>query len=262
MNGTETRPPSRRSPVVVVLDGVLRLFAAVQAGPTPQPKVREPGVRRGPGRYLVLAGVVVVLAATALLVAVLLRASGDPAPPPGPAAALPGLRSEPAAPSANGPAPHGTAAARTTSPTPTTQAIGPAVTATASSATASATTPLSPGAPVESATRPAELSATYTTSSATAGLLGYEMTVTVTNPGDAPRDGWTLTVTLPRPTLTVGQVSGATASQDGSTWTFTPSPDTARIAGGASVRVAFTVHGATLIAAAPQQCRIDGRPCG
>ena len=50
---TDTEPRQRRSLVVVLLDGALRLFAAVQAGPTPAPKVRAAGGDRFPPRRLV-----------------------------------------------------------------------------------------------------------------------------------------------------------------------------------------------------------------
>ncbi len=87
------------------------------------------------------------------------------------------------------------------------------------------------------------------------------MTVTVANPGAAAKDGWTLTVTLPRPTLLVSSVSGATASQDGSTWTFVPDSDTSSVPAGGSAEVSFGVSGATLIDAAPKECTIDGNAC-
>lgn len=252
MNDTETRP--RRSLVVVLLDGVLRLFAAVQAGPTPTPKVREAGGRSGVGRYVLLTGVLAALAGTAVLVVVLVRTPGDPTPPPDPAAALPGLRSRPAGPSAAG------SAAPSGPGSPATSSIGKAATAT------SPVTPVSslsagPGAPITEST-PVPLTASYQTASATAGLLGYQMTVTVANPATTLRDGWTLTVTLPRPTLLVSGVNGATAAQNGSVWTFTPTATTSRVPAGGSVKVVFGVHGATLIDAAPQDCRINGNRCG
>ena len=258
MNETETRP--RRSLVVVLLDGVLRLFAALQAGPTPKPKVKEAGGRRGVGRWALLTGVLVALAGTALLVVVLVRTPGDPTPPPDPAAALPGLRSRPAGPSAAG-----SAVSTTSAP------VSPSATsALGSAATASQGTPSSPvvssialpGSPIITENTSVPLTASYKTSSATAGLLGYQMTVTVANPGAAAKNGWVLTVTLPRPTLLVSGVKGATAAQNGSVWTFTPDSTTSRVAAGGSVQVVFGVHGATLIDAAPQDCRIDGNRCG
>jgi hypothetical protein len=252
MNDTETRP--RRSLVVVLLDGVLRLFAAVQAGPTPTPKVREAGGRPGVGRYVLLTGVLAALAGTAVLVVVLVRTPGDPTPPPDPAAALPGLRSRPAGPSAAG------SAAPSGPGSPATSSLGKAATAT-SPATPVSSLSAVPGAPITESTQ-VPLTASYQTASATAGLLGYQMTVTVANPGTTPTNGWTLIVTLPRPTLLVSGVSGATAAQNGSVWTFTPTATTSRVPAGGSVKVVFGVHGATLIDAAPQDCRIDGNRCG
>lgn len=257
MNGTGTRP--RRSLVVILLDGVLRVVAAVQAGSTPVPKVSEAGGRRGAGRYLLLAGVVAALAGTALLVVLMVRAPGGSTPPPGRAAALPGLPSRPAMPSpAGSAAPTLPAAPGTTGTTAT-----PSSTAT-TTAPASATTPR----PASSATAPltesvpVPLTASYRTSSVTAGLLGYRMTVTVANPGTTARDGWTLQVTLPRPTLRVSGVSGASTTQDGSVWTFTPDATTSRVPADGAVEVVFDVQGATLIDAAPRECRIDGNGCG
>jgi hypothetical protein len=258
MNDAETRP--RRSLVVVLLDGALRLFAALQAGPTPTPKVKGAGGRRGIGRYALLIGVLAALAGTALLVVVLVRSPGDPTPPPDPAAALPGLRSRPAGPSAAGSA---TPSVSVSASPSSTSAIGKA-------ATASRTVPASPaasslgipgGSPITENTS-VRLTATYKTASATAGLLGYQMTVTVADPGAAAKTGWVLSVTLPRPTLMVSGVKGATATQNGSVWTFTPDSTTSTVPAGGSVQVVFGVHGATLIDAAPQACSIDGNPCG
>jgi hypothetical protein len=67
---------------------------------------------------------------------------------------------------------------------------------------------------------------------------------------------------LPRSTLLVSGVKGATATQNGSVWSFTPDSTTSTVAAGGSVQVVFGVHGATLIDAAPQNCSINGNPCG
>jgi hypothetical protein len=257
MNDTETRP--RRSLVVMLLDGVLRLFAALQAGPTPKPKVKEVGRRRGIGRYALLTGVLAALAGTALLVVVLVRAPGDPTPPPDPAAALPGLRSRPAGPSAAGSATNGTSAPASPS---STSAIGKAATASQGAPSSAVASSIGvPGSAVITENTSVRLTASYKTASATAGLLGYQMTVTVANTGTASKSGWVLSVTLPRPTLLVSGVKGATATQNGSVWTFVPDSTTSTVAAGGSVQVVFGVHGATLIDAAPQDCRIDGNPC-
>ena len=250
MNDTDSRPP--RSLVVVLLDGVLRLVAAVHSGATPTPKVREAGGRRSAGRYLLIAGALVALAGTALLVVMLVRAPDGGTPPPDRAAALPGLASRTAQPSV----------AVTTTPgalgptaTPSSARSGPATATTRPAPSSSAKVPITENAPVP-------LTASYRTSSVTAGLLGYRMAVTVANPGTSAKDGWTVTVTLPRSTLRVSRVSGATAAQDGSVWTFTPDATTSRVPAGGSVELAFEVRGATLIDATPQDCRIDGNRCG
>jgi hypothetical protein len=253
MNESDTRP--RRSLVVVLLDGVLRLFAALQAGPTPKPTVRETG-GRGVSRYVLLVGVLAALAGTALLVVVVMRAPGDPTPPPDPAAALPGLRPSPAGPSIAGPA---TPGASVPGSPPGATAAGR--TPTASPPTSAVSVPGAPGSAGVTENARAPLSASYRTASATAGLLGYQTTVTVANPGTTGKTGWVLTVTLPRPTLLVSGVKGATATQNGSVWTFVPDSTTSAVPAGGSVQVVFGVHGATLIDAAPQDCRIDGNPC-
>jgi hypothetical protein len=253
----EARP--RRSAGVALLDGALRVFAALQAGPTPTPKIVD-GRRRGIGRYLLLTGVLAALVGTALLVVVLVRAPGDPTPPPDPAAALPGLRSRPAGPSAAGSASSTVSSPATTPGSPAaTSALGGAATATQIAPSTGAASSAG-GAPITEATQ-VPLTASYKTASATAGLLGYQMTVTVANPGSTARNGWTLTVTLPRPTLLVAGVQGATATQNGSVWTFTPDATTSAVPAGGSVKVVFGVHGATLLDAAPKDCRIDGNPC-
>jgi hypothetical protein len=251
MNDSETRP--RRSLGVVLLDGMLRLAF----GTAPSPKITETAGtprRRRAGRYLLAAGALVAVAATALLVVVLVRSPDDPTPGPGPAAALPGPQSRPPAPAAT-PAPTATVS-RTSSPS--------ARTAVSGSDAASATTPTAGETATRNGSSPAggasvPLNASYATTAV--GLLGYQMSVTVTNPGRATRDGWQLTVTFPRPTITVAEVTGATATQDGAVWTFTPDATTKRIGASGLVRIGFTVHGATLIDAAPQDCSIDGSPC-
>jgi cellulose binding protein with CBM2 domain len=255
---------ARRSLVVVLLDAVLRLVAVVHTGGTPTPKIRKAGERPGAGRYLLLVGVLAALAGTALLVVVLVRAPDGSTPPPDRAAALPGPPSQPSQPApaaqsaqpgvvgSTAPSPPATAtatatASSVTAPTPATTATGPAP-------ATSVRVPATEGAQ-------APLTASYRTTSGTAGLLGYRMTVTVANPGPAPKDGWTLTVTLPRSTLRVTGVSGATATQDGSAWSFVPDATTSRVPADGSVEMAFEVQGATLINATPRDCRIDADQC-
>ncbi|BCJ50614.1 hypothetical protein Asp14428_20890 [Actinoplanes sp. NBRC 14428] len=88
--------------------------------------------------------------------------------------------------------------------------------------------------PTERATVPSAvaLTARYSAANGT-GLLGYRAEVAVANPGTAGHDGWELTLTLPRPTLQIAAVSGATARQDGATWTFAPDATTRSVPAGA-----------------------------
>lgn len=104
------------------------------------------------------------------------------------------------------------------------------------------------------------LTARYATEGTDLLVLGYRGSVTITNPGTAPVDGWTVTVTLPLLSLTVTDVTGATASQDGGAWTFVPSGGTGTVPAGGSVRIGFRVTGVT-VAPQPTGCTIDGRPC-
>jgi hypothetical protein len=243
----DTGPRQRRSLSVVILDGMLRL-STILSGPTPTPKVRASRTRTrgGGGRYLLIVAAIVALAGTALVAVLLTRSPGDPAASPDAADALPAAppRSAVAAPSA-------VASVRAAT------SAGAAVTATRPVSRS----PVASGSTDASGSAPARLTASYRISSATAGLLGYKMTVTVANPGVAPADGWALTVTLPRPTLTVTGVSGATATQSGSTWTFVPSADTAAVPADGTAVISFGVMGATLIDAAPKSCTIDATPC-
>ncbi|BCY10704.1 cellulose binding domain-containing protein [Actinoplanes sp. L3-i22] len=241
----DTGPRQRRSLSVVILDGLLRL-STVLSGPAPTPKVREPRTRGGAGRYVLIAAAVVALAGTALVAILLVRGSGDPAASPDEADALPAAPSPPAA-----AAPSAVASVRAAT------SVGAAVTATRPSSRP----PVASGSAGASGTAVVPLTASYRISSATIGLLGYRMTVTVANPGATAKDGWALTVTLPRPTLMVTNVAGATATQSGSTWTFAPDADTAGVPADGSVEISFGVTGATLIDAAPQDCRVDGTPC-
>jgi Cellulose binding domain len=94
------------------------------------------------------------------------------------------------------------------------------------------------------------------------GLLGYRATVTITNPGRASHSGWALVIRLPATALAVTDVSGATVSRSGATWTFTPTPDTRTVPAGESVRVRYLVRDAPLLSGAPKSCTIDGAPCG
>jgi hypothetical protein len=253
---------SRRTPTVVVLDALLGLATKLQAVPMPQPRVRAAGDTRGPvWRVLLLIGLVAALGGTAMLVTALVRSPATSVLRPETAAGLPGPPS-PSAPPAAIDAVESPAASRTTpaGPLPTTTAPSQSQSPSPSGAPA----PRVPGARPpsrEAATVAPPLTASYTTSSYAVGLLGYHVEAVVANPGDRARDGWRLVVTLPRSTLTVSKVSGATATKDGAVWTFTPDASTSRVPRRGSVSVGFDVHGATLINAAPTGCRIDGNAC-
>ena len=253
--GTARR--ERRSPTVVLLDAMMRLAIAAQSGP--QPKLRPAGrTRRGSVGWLA-AGIVLAVAGTAIVVAVLIRGPGDLAslPPRAPDRA----RVAEPAPSV---APPESAAVAPTSPAAATGASSAAASASAAGVPSPDLPSLPPSGRAPSS-RPAPvaapLAAAFRTSTGGTGLLGYEAEIAITNPGAVVRDGWDLTVTLPRPTLQIARVSGATARQDGSTWTFEPGDATRAVPAGGSVVITFQVRGATLLDAAPQECRIDGAPC-
>ncbi|UQU61940.1 hypothetical protein COUCH_23170 [Couchioplanes caeruleus] len=256
-NGTmpDATRRERRSPSVMLLDALMRLALAAQSGP--QPKLRPAGRgRRGTVGWLV-AGVLLAVAGTAVVVAVVVRGPGD-------LASLP---------------PRAPDKARVAEPAPSTPRPGPTTEVPASAATTgvtspsassastvpvpgSAVPPLPPGAATpSSAAVPAPLAAQYRFPGGGTGLLGYDAEVTIFNRGAARRRGWVLTLTLPRPTLQIARVSGATARQDGSTWTFEPNDTTRSVPADGSVLVSFSVLGATLLDAAPQDCRIDGAAC-
>jgi hypothetical protein len=109
-------------------------------------------------------------------------------------------------------------------------------------------------------TAPVPLTARYT-KGADGGLAGYAATVAVTNPGTAPVTGWTVTLTLPRTTLDITDVRGASVTRDGAVWAFIPDSTTAQVGAGRSVTVSFRVSGAALLDATPTACTVDGRPC-
>ncbi|MBF9133697.1 cellulose binding domain-containing protein [Plantactinospora sp. S1510] len=105
---------------------------------------------------------------------------------------------------------------------------------------------------------PPTLTGRYASEGAT--LLNYTASVTISNPGPGPATGWTLVITLPRSTQAVGEVSGATTSRDGNTWTFVPDQSTRQVPADGSVQVRFRVDG-SLFDSAPTACTIDKRPC-
>jgi hypothetical protein len=251
----DSSSPPRRSLLVVLLDAMLGLVTAVQTGNLPGTRrgaATRPAGQRGKGGLLwLLAGVLVVAGATTILIGALLRTPG-------------GLTDLPPAGLA-GPAPATSIAAPATAQQ---SAAGPSASASSSasaSATPSGSSPASAAVPPPAPTSAgssggSRLTATYVAANGS-GLLGYRATVTVTAVGTAPSTGWQLTITLPRPTLQIAAVTGATAKQDGSVWTFTPVDTTRTIAAGTSAVVAFDVRGATLVDAQPTDCTVDGQAC-
>ncbi|SDT80970.1 cellulose binding domain-containing protein [Actinoplanes derwentensis] len=248
----------RRTPADVVRDAAWRLATAMLTSPSPEPRLLRPAgtPARRPmaGRLMLVAGVLAAVTTTALLVVFLVDRPFQDSVQPEQAAGLPGRTEEPIVAASSGP--------------PAPDRTRPAAASPSASASVSAsagTTPLSPsapvGSPVPSRGDTVPLAAGYTTTPYLVGLLGYRTQVTVTNPGTAARTGWTLAVTLPRSTLWVDKVEGATASQQGAVWTFTPDETTAEISAAGQVGISFEVHGATLLDAAPADCRIDGAAC-
>ncbi|MFC7272996.1 hypothetical protein ACFQS1_03290 [Paractinoplanes rhizophilus] len=239
MSHPHPHPQPRRSPSVVLLDALLRLVTAVQTG-------NLPGRRRA-GLIWLAAGVLVVAGATTILIGALVRAPAGRTglTPPGQAAPPP--------------------------PAPVTSIAAPATT-TATRRVSAAASPSASVPPVSS--RPAakapagtattgadsHLTAAYTAANGS-GLLGYRATVTLAAQGPGPSTDWRLTVTLPRPTLQIAAVDGATVERDGAAWTFTPDDTTRQIAAGASAVISFEVRGATLVDAQPTDCRVGDEVC-
>jgi uncharacterized protein YndB with AHSA1/START domain len=102
---------------------------------------------------------------------------------------------------------------------------------------------------------PGALTATYRAQETWNG--GYRGEVSIGNPTEAGVDGWTVTVTLPLPGLTVSAVRGAQVEQRGRVVTFIPTGDTRSLAPRGSVRFDFAVDGA----GQPTGCTVNGRPC-
>lgn len=238
----ENRGHPPRTVPVAVLDALLNAGAVIRAVPG---RVAR-SVRRG-DRGLVTGLGVAVLAAVlgaGLLGTALIRSperstpvTGAPPPSPDASAGAEGGPEQPAV-GATPPA---------TSPEASPPTGDPGGTAQEASRRASR----SPAPPIP-------LVASYRTEDV--GLLNYTVAVTISNPGRTQATGWALTITLPRPTQSVAQVTGAQATRNGSTWTFAPDQSTRRVPAGGSVQVTFRVDGAVLNSA-PTGCTIDHRPC-
>lgn len=130
--------------------------------------------------------------------------------------------------------------------------------ATAAPPTPEPSTSTTAPTPVTAPPTPAALRADFAI--AENALLSYGAAVTISNPGEAPVARWKLAITLPRESLRVSSVEGATASQDGAVWTFVPDGSAGQVPGSASVRVTFRVNGSS-IGSTPTACTIDEVAC-
>ncbi|MET8353144.1 cellulose binding domain-containing protein [Micromonospora sp. NPDC005206] len=130
--------------------------------------------------------------------------------------------------------------------------------ATAAPPTPEPSTSTTAPTPVTAPPTPAALRADFAI--AENALLSYGAAVTISNPGEAPVARWKLAITLPRESLRVSSVEGATASQDGAVWTFVPDGSAGQVPGSPSVRVTFRVNGSS-IGSTPTACTIDEVAC-
>jgi hypothetical protein len=248
MNDT---PRPRRSPMVVLLDAMLSVVTAVQVGTLPG---RRPAADRGSSRRTtplwLLAGVLGTAGGTAVLIWALIGAPGGLTALP-----LPG-KAEPAPPAAATSIGPGVTESPSPSPSPSSTSARPSASqSAAASVSAAAPPPAVPPSPEAKV-----LTADYVAANGS-GLLGYRATVTLNASGSGASTDWRLNLTLPRSTLRIGGVSGATATQDGAVWTLTPVDETRAVSPGTPVVITFDVRGATLVDAQPTDCRINDEPC-
>ncbi|WP_433495982.1 SRPBCC domain-containing protein [Micromonospora sp. CA-248089] len=194
---------------------------------------RRPGRRRA----LLAAGAVTLVAAAA---GAMVWATGDD--PPAPAApapttslVMPSSATPSARPTTARPTPSASRRSASPSPTPT--------------PTPSRTPSATPSTVVA-----APLTATYET--VNDRVFGYRGEVVLRNPGPAPRPGWTVTVTL-HDGATVGSVSGAEATQNGTVVTFTGGA----LPGGQSATIRFDVRDPDPQHDAPAACAAENTPC-
>jgi hypothetical protein len=233
--------PRPRSPGVVVLDAVTALGRPFRMGKLPASQRLAIGIGAG----IMLIGAVVLT----------VGARWEPPVPAGtPRHAAAGDR-PPAIPGGG----TGSPVQSTTTPGASSSAgFSPSVTATSGSATQPAATgPARNGA----GATPQPLQARYAKVAGSETLAGYRATVTISNPGPVAADSWTVTITLPRETLTMSNVAGATTDRNRATWTLQPTTATATVPANGSVSVSFQVNGAAVLDATPTACTIDGQLC-
>ncbi|MGW5668769.1 SRPBCC family protein [Micromonospora sp. NPDC003776] len=193
--------------------------------------------RTGAGRRraVLIGGVVCLALAGGVAMWAARPQSPAPAPPPdGTPLVLPSVRSRlPEAGLSRAPrSPRSSVATATAAPSPT---VSPSRTRTASASAV-------------------PLVATYRT--VADRVFGYRGEVVVDNPGSAPKQTWTVVVTVGSG-ATVGNVNGAEAAQDGAEVTFTG----AAIPADGSATIRFDVRDPDPLSEAPKGCTVDGSPC-
>lgn len=240
-------PPSqpRRTVAIILLDGIVALARAVWralAGRGDGARLAQVAIIASVGVLLATAySVVAVLRTPERLTPVAVGPAPEPATADAPVTGTPGAQPGWATATPSAPTHDASTAASPVAAPPATRA---------SAGGRSASAPASP--------TPAALRAEFAVEDS--ALLSYGAAVTISNPGTAGVPGWKLVIVLPRESLEVGSVSGARASRDGTTWTFTPDEGTRTVPGHGSVRVTFRVNGAA-ISATPESCTIDGAAC-
>jgi hypothetical protein len=240
-------PPRPRSLPVVVLDTITQVVVAVRrpfrSGRLPAAQQITIGIAVG----------IVMIGATVLSLGVQWRSSdpagaphraaagGTPTADPGPGTGTPPPTWAESAPSGTASGPASSLAATTSGAAAPSGRTGPQYTGTGG--------------------RAEPLQARFSKVAGSASLTSYRATLTVTNPGQEVVSSWTVIITLPRETLTLSNVEGATAGRNSTTWTIVPTADTTSVTAGGSVSVSFQVNGAAVFDATPTACTIDGQAC-
>jgi uncharacterized protein YndB with AHSA1/START domain len=109
------------------------------------------------------------------------------------------------------------------------------------------------------------LTAEYSTQSST-GLLGYEVSVTVTvhNPGTEPHTGWTVVLNIPDGASIDSSSSSVTAAKSGGQVTVTPKDASKVVNSGSDIVFTVTFSGGSLLgigSGGVTGCTIDGAAC-
>jgi len=109
------------------------------------------------------------------------------------------------------------------------------------------------------------LTAEYATQSST-GLLGYQVSVTVTvhNPGTSPHSGWTVVLTVPSGAKIDSNSGSVSASKDGEKVTVTPKDASKVVNSGSDIAFVVTFSGGSLLgigSGGVTGCTVDGVTC-